>query len=213
MRRFSPVPESNGFTLVEMLVALFVFGLISVAGVTLLRGTADGQIQLRSKLGERAALSRVSNLLEADLAQAVPQTVRSAPTETLPAFSTDGGDLFAFTRISSPATAPASGSSVIRVTYRFADHALIRSASSHSDGKNARDGAAIISGIKSIETRFRNSRGEWLSDWAPADPDLLPEAVELRLSKADDLSYRMLFLVGTGDVEMPEMKGAGAGDE
>ena len=95
----SSTPLRNGFTLVEMLVALFVFGLISAAGVTLLRSTADSQIQLRDKLGERATLSRLSNLIEADLAQAVPRPTRIEGGSTRTAFETGDGKLFTFSRI------------------------------------------------------------------------------------------------------------------
>ncbi len=96
-------PKDAGFTLVELLVALFVFSLISLAGVTLLRSSADGQIALKERLGSHSAQMRTVNLLEADLAQAVPRQVRNSSGDLQPVFSShigannqDGQALFVF---------------------------------------------------------------------------------------------------------------------
>ena len=192
----SGTPVRNGFTLVEMLVALFVFGLISAAGVTLLRSTADSQIHLRDKLGERATLSRLSNLIEADLAQAVPRPARIEGGSTRAAFETGDGKLFTFSRIGAAPDIASSQSSLTRITYRFDGTKLVRSASSHADGARGGSDAVLIDGLRQATVRLREPDGGWRDDWTAVDAEQLPRALELVLTTQDGRNYRMLYLVG-----------------
>ena len=51
--------KANGFTLVEVMVALLIFGMIAVAGVTVMRSTIDSQSIVRAqvdRIGEFAAI-------------------------------------------------------------------------------------------------------------------------------------------------------------
>lgn len=196
----SGTPVRNGFTLVEMLVALFVFGLISAAGVTLLRSTADSQIHLRDKLGERATLSRLSNLIEADLAQAVPRPARIEGGSTRPAFETGDGKLFTFSRIGAAPDIATSQSSLARIAYRFEGTRLVRSASTHADGARGGSDAVLIEGLRQATVRLREPDGGWRDDWTAVDAEQLPCALELVLTTQDGRSYRMLYLVGAASV-------------
>lgn len=189
-------PIRNGFTLVEMLVALFVFGLISAAGVTLLRSTADSQIQLRDRLGERATLSRLSNLIEADLAQAVPRAARVEDGSTRPAFETGDGKLFTFSRIGAAPDASSTKPSLARIAYRLDGGKLVRSALSHADGARGGSDAVLIDGLTLATVRLREANGGWRDDWAAVDADTLPRALEILLTTQDGRNYRMLYLVG-----------------
>lgn len=189
-------PVRNGFTLVEMLVALFVFGLISAAGVTLLRSTADSQIQLRNKLGERATLSRLSNLIEADLAQAVPRPARIVGGSTRTAFETGDGKLFTFSRIGAAPDATSGQSSLARIAYRLDGSKLVRRASTHADGARGGSDAVLIDGLRQATIRLRAPDGGWRDDWATIDAERLPRALELVLMTQDGRNYRMLYLVG-----------------
>ena len=53
----------NGFTLVELVVSLFIFALISAAGVSLLGYSVDAQASAGKRLDEVAAIRRVGALL------------------------------------------------------------------------------------------------------------------------------------------------------
>ncbi|RDV06336.1 type II secretion system protein GspJ [Sphingorhabdus pulchriflava] len=189
-------PIRNGFTLVEMLVALFVFGLISAAGVTMLRTTADSQIQLRDKLGERATLSRLSNLIEADLAQAVPRPARIEGGSSRPAFESGDGQLFTFSRIGAAPDAVSAQPTLARIAYRFDGGKLVRSASTHADGARGGNDAVLIDGLRQATIRLREANGGWRDDWTAVEAAILPRALELVLTTKDGRDYRMLYLVG-----------------
>jgi general secretion pathway protein J len=200
-----PLSRRNGFTLVEMLVALFVFGLISAAGVALLRSSADGQILLREKLGERATLSRLANLIEADLAQAVPRPVRGPDGNARPAFEAGGDALLAFSRIGIAADGETSRSSLARVSYRLEAGRLLRAAS--AEGSSAGSDAVLIEGLKDARLSLREANGGWRDDWSAVDPEIMPRAAELRLTTDDGRSFRMLFLVGAVPQSPQEAEG------
>lgn len=186
----------NGFTLVELLVALLIFGLLSAAGVALLRFGVDS----RGRAGERfdavAALTRTRALLETDLAQAAPRPPRDAEGRTLPAFIVEPGRL-GLVRRGWRNDDGAARASVQRVEYRVRDGRLERIAWTRLDGTPPSEPVALMSGVRSVRLRARH-KGEWRDVWDPQDPRRLPDAVELTLDFDRAPELRMAFLVGPG---------------
>jgi general secretion pathway protein J len=196
-------PKEAGFTLIELLVALFVFSLISLACVTLLRSSADGQIALKERLGSHSALMRSANLLEADLAQAVPRQVRNLWGDLQPVFSSkigaanqDGQALFVFTRTGLAIGNDDSSSHIGRVAYSFSGGILRRTSWLAADGAGTAPPAFLITGLQSVTARFRDNAGQWRGDWAPSDPTQMPRAVELVMTPKARPAYRLVMLVG-----------------
>ena len=81
--------KRNGFTLVEMLVALGIFALIAAAGVGVLRSSVDVQSSVDTRLTAVGGIVRLNALLSSDLGQAVDRPSR-APSGERPAFVGDG---------------------------------------------------------------------------------------------------------------------------
>ncbi|HEV7234140.1 MAG TPA: type II secretion system minor pseudopilin GspJ [Sphingorhabdus sp.] len=213
-----PAPPSQaGFTLVELLVALAIFALISVAGVTLLRSGSDTQIAVKERLDGLSRANRLTNALESDLAQSVARPVRDAAGQAVPAFiagdaSGVPGLLFGFVRAgwSNFDDTPRAG--LQRVAYSLDGRALKRIGWPMLDGAAAGDAATILDNVSAAEVRFRNDAGEWRSDWAASDATALPRAVELRLTLEGEPEQRMLFLVGPQTRIKPQPLGAEAAE-
>ena len=206
------ISRRNGFTLVELLVALFVFSLISVAGVALLRGSADGQLALKKRLGDHSAVVRTANLLDADLAQAVTRRIRDISGNAQPVFTSGsalsgqaGPSLFAFTRTGLSAASGNGTSSVGRVSYSFDGNALTRTSWPASDGAQASPPAVLLNDLQSVTARYRAENGQWRRDWSAADTDALPRAVELTITPRARPAYRLVMLVGT-QIRPPETR-------
>lgn len=195
-----PRVSEAGFTLVELLVALAIFSLISVAGVTLLRSGSDTQIAVKARLEQQGRVNRLVNALESDLAQAVPRPVRDSAGATLPAFiqkeSGIVGALFGFVRTgwSNFDDAPRAG--LQRIVYAYDGQALKRIAWPMLDGAEPEEAATLIGDVALASVRFRDERGAWRDDWTATDAAALPRAVELRITPAGRAEQRMLFLVG-----------------
>jgi len=193
--------KRNGFTLVEMMVALFIFAMLSVAGVIMLRSAVDSDESNAAKLGQMAGMQRFVSLMEADLSQALPRTARDDRGGRRPAFASEtGGPEAAFLKFTRGGQSNINGearSNLERVEYRLTDGNLERWRYRMTDGGSIDQPAILISKIDSLEVRFRDKRGLWSSRWETERLADLPRAVEIEFEQ-QGRRYRHLFLVGTG---------------
>lgn len=191
---------NNGFTLIEMLVALAIFALLSAAGVTLLQGASNTQLVVAERLDHLGANSRAIALMEADLAQAITRPVRYKNVP-LPAFVAQGseasGQLFAVTRTGWSNLDNAPRPDLQRVVYAIEQGDFVRLASSSPDD-GAMQKTRLFDKMESATLRFRDSEGNWRSNWDATDKALLPQALELVIKQQGVAPVRVLFLVGTG---------------
>src|SRR5690606_25688370 len=67
-----------GFTLVEMLVALLVFGLLAAAGAAVMGSALTSQSAVKSRVERFADFQRLRAVLRADLAQAAGRRTRDS---------------------------------------------------------------------------------------------------------------------------------------
>ncbi|QTD55936.1 type II secretion system minor pseudopilin GspJ [Parasphingorhabdus cellanae] len=191
----------GGFTLVEMMVALFIFSLLSVAGVALLRGAVDSNEVTDAKLSDMAQMQRLVSLMEADLSQAIPRPHRDEEGGRVAAFISETGSggrgfLF-FSRGGQSNINNKPRSNMQRISYQLNEGRLERRQYETTDGGSISEPAELLDGISDLELRFRDKRGQWVSNWQTERLSDLPRAVELRFEQ-NGRKYRHVFLVGTG---------------
>ncbi|MBB3692972.1 type II secretion system minor pseudopilin GspJ [Sphingomonas sp. BK580] len=199
-----------GFTLVEVMIALMIFGMIAAAGVALLAFSVRAQGASAIALDDTGALSRLSSILTADLAQAQDRNTRDVNGVLVPAFSGDAAatPLLRLVRAgwSNPDQAPRA--ELQKVEYRLAGDGLERVAYPALDGAAPLPPALLLDRVRTVQLRFRY-RGAWSDTWQGNPRAALPQAVELVVTRADSRLYRLLFLVGTGAGRVQE-SGSGA---
>lgn len=195
--------RNAGFTLVEMLVALTIFGMLTAGGVALLSFSVTSQDMTDRQLATLSEIRRAGALLTSDLAQAAPRPWRGGgegPQQPALAGGSTGSDPRILTLVrggwDNPDQAPRA--SMQRVEYRFQSNRLIRVGFTHVDGGGAASVTTLIGDVEQVTLRFRDREGNWHSAWRPADPAELPAAVELIVSSARFGPIRQLFLVGSG---------------
>lgn len=192
----------RGFTLVELMVALAVFGLIAAAGVVLLGQGVATQERVRDHAGQIMALERARAQLRADIAQAVPRPTRDPAGLVRPAFSGgvdgSGQPLLALVRRGWENPDRARRASMQYVAYALTDDRLERRTAAMLDGAPTDTASLVIDGIHALSTRFL-SKGEWRRDWRPEAVDALPDAVEIEMTVAGAGPVRLLF--ATPDIQ------------
>ena len=197
---FAGVPARNGFTLIEMLIALMIFGMITAAGVTLLSLTVRTQESAERVLESLGTIRRTGALLNADLAQAAPRIHRNGDGEPRPAFTGGNGSealLMAFVRRGWEDES-AFHSSLQRVEYRLREGRLERWRYDSVDGAGRAVAMPLLEGVRRVRLRYRDRDGAWRERWDPTDPARLPVAVELVSESEGQGEVRQLFLVGGG---------------
>lgn len=197
----------NGFTLVELMVALFVFALLSAAGVYLLAGSVGAQGTIQRRLDDLAEVQRAAALMTADLAQAVPRISRTERGTLAPAFYAAGGaqadPAVQFVRSGRDNPDALPRSAVQKLEYGFVGGALVRRGYPQVDGAVAGPPAVLLDRVTSAAFRFRGEDGAWREDWRPTLPTALPRAVELTVARQGDRAVRLLFLVGIDPAPRP----------
>lgn len=185
-----------GFTLVELLVALLIFGMLAGAGVMLLRFSVDAQASAKAKLDSIGAARRIDSLLAADMAQAVPRATRDERGQVVRAF--DGTpDAFALVRGGWDNLDDAPRASLMRIEYRVEGDRLVRRQWPMLDGAAAEPPSTLIDRVTALRLRYRAADG-WRDRWDPIRLDTLPRAVELTVRRAGAAEYRYVLLVGAG---------------
>jgi general secretion pathway protein J len=189
-----------GFTLVEMLIALVIFGMITAAGVTLLTLTVRTQETSDRLLDSLSTLRRTGALLNADLAQAAPRIHRNGDGQPLPALiGGNGGEalLMAFVRRGWE-DENVFRSSLQRVEYRLREGRLERWRYDAVDGEGHAVAMPLLTGVRRVQLRYRDRDGNWRDRWDPTDATRLPIAVEIVSDSEGQGQVRQLFLVGNG---------------
>jgi general secretion pathway protein J len=193
--------KHEGFTLLELLVALAIFSLIAVMAYGGLETVLNQQAQTEVNAESLAALQKTFLVMQRDIEQVVPRTIRDEFGD--PQAPLIGTSLFQFTRggWNNPANHPRS--TLQRVGYSLEDRQLFRYSWLVLD--RAQDSAPVrqplAEDIESMQVRYLDERGNWQEQWPPiqaADnpantPLDFPRAVEITLKHARFGTLTWLF--------------------
>jgi len=127
--------KEAGFTLVEVLISLFIFALISVGTMTALTQSLQGKDRLAASMDEINQLNAARAIMRADMAALTLRPSRDELGGVNPyVLTTDGEALLSFTRrgTQNPSGLEKRGD-LERVEYHFEDGALIRRSYAHEN--------------------------------------------------------------------------------
>ncbi|WP_454278102.1 type II secretion system minor pseudopilin GspJ [Sphingomonas sp. Marseille-Q8236] len=194
-------PHSNGFTLVEVMVALLIFSMLAAAAVAILSLSVRAQAVTGQKLDAMSAVSRTTAILSADLAQAVDRPTRDEGGVQTPAMVA-GPDAMRLVRAGWSNLDAAPRPSLQKVAYRLNGDVLERVAWPLLDGAAPMEPAALMDHVRELHLRYRFG-GAWLDQWQGQAGVALPQAAEVTIVRDDGMIFRQLFLIGTGYVSVP----------
>jgi len=130
------VPHKEaGFTLVEVLISLFIFSLIAVGTMTALTQSLQGKERLKSSVSEINQLNAARAIIRADITALTLRPMRDELGGFMPyVLTTDGDALLTFTRrgVENPGGLEARGD-LQRIEYHFENGNLIRRTLAHEN--------------------------------------------------------------------------------
>ncbi|MFC4596311.1 MULTISPECIES: type II secretion system minor pseudopilin GspJ [Sphingobium] len=195
----------QGFTLIELLVALMIFAMIAAAGVLLLGNSVSAQAQIKTRLDDMAAVQRAGGALAADLGQAVPRISRTEAGTLAPAFWShregEAAPVLQFVRGGWDNLGELPRPSLQKVEYWVRQGRLERRTYAQVDGAAGDEPAALLENVDDVALRFRDGQGEWRDEWTPTQPDLMPRALEMTVTRTGEPPVTLRFLVGPGPAE------------
>ena len=198
-----PVSKSSqtGFTLLEVLLALVIFAMLSLSAYAVLQGVIRNDEVSRDKITRLSELQRAFATLSRDFTQTIPRPVRINGETSTVLFqaerfqlnSDDGAVMFVRAGWLNPG-GELRRSELQRVGYRLRQQTLERLTYLYPDAVTGTEPAAtpLLSKVTAFSLRFYRN-GEWPTQWNT--PTELPAAVEITLTLEDYGTIRRRFLL------------------
>ncbi|WP_076071577.1 type II secretion system protein GspJ [Sphingomonas montana] len=164
-RRDVPAAE-QGFTLIELIVSLALFGLIAVAGLALVENVLGVQAQTDGRLERLGDLQRAMFVVTSDLEQVSEGAITGSAAGV------------AFRR-----HAQANGGYGAPVAYTLVAGALTRTLMPVVPGEPIRS-QRLLDGVSAARWRYRDGAAGWRDSWPPAEVERQgdwPDAIDVTL--------------------------------
>lgn len=194
----------TGFSLVEIMVATFVFALVSASGVVLLSGYQDGRLALSAADDRLAKMEHARALIRDDMLSAVPRTMRDPYGGTLPGFEGGAhlpdGILLRFVRNGHMGALLAGDRSALqRVEYILIGEKLIRRTYAHTDvtPETPVTDRVMLADVRSVDIRYESQR-IWALEWISSGSGdvTLPNLAEMTIRLGGGRRLKFTMLVG-----------------
>ena len=186
------IRRSQGFTLIEIIVAVAIFGMLSIGAYTVLDAGVRSQRQTEFRLEKLATLQRTLQAIEKDLQMLSLRQVRDELGDKIPLLrgqSDTSGQLsfLEFTRSNwrNPAGLPRSN--MQHIIYNFAQGKLNRVHYIFLDqaSNSPKVTRTLLEDVKSMSITFLNKAGQWTNTWAMFDTQSLetplPKAIKISM--------------------------------
>ena len=209
LRKFSHI---TGFTLLELLISIAVFAILSAMAYTGLQSVMDAKRVTEVQEERLVELQTAFMLIGRDLEQTVSRPVRDGFDDEQPAMqgSEFGSVLLAFTRAGYTNFLNKPRSTLQRVAYRLDDDELKRLSWPMVDQDFDQDAVerVLVKNIKKVEFRYFDGSDQPKDQWPASlfeDVSLaaLPQVVEVKFTLDDMGELRRLFRVPPGENAVP----------
>lgn len=198
----------KGFTLIEVLVALAVFGVMSMLAYSALGSALSNVDYLNERMDRLQSIQRAVRYLSTDFLQAAPRPVRNELGDGFkPALETSLSSDFVLELTrggwGNPAGLPRG--TLQRVAYRLEDDELVRYHWNVLDRtySNVPIATVLLDNVESLIFRYLQENDEWTNYWPPQGGTggntlrSRPRAVEFVLTLVDEGEIRRIIEVAT----------------
>lgn len=195
---------SRGFTLIEVLVAMAIFGVLTMLAYMSLGQTLANADMLTERMDRLQAIQRTMRFLGNDLSSAAPRPVRNElGDDYLPAMMVSASNSFALAVThggwNNPAGLPRSTQQ--RSIYLLEDGKLFRVYYTVLDATYSNNAISteILDGVERLEFRLLQDNGQTTNQWPPLgmQDTIRPRAVEIILTLEVEGEIRRLIEVAS----------------
>ncbi len=185
-----PTAGPRGFTLLEVLIAVAIFAVVSVIAYGGLSSVLKVSQRTREANQALQSLQMAVSLIQQDMIQIADRPVRDEFGQPQPALKSGSAyeQIMTFTRRGWRNPAGNRRSTLQRVAYRLDENTLVREYWRALDrGPNPRKVALpLLEHVKSLTFRYMDKRNAWQQAWPPltaepGKPAGLPKAIEMKL--------------------------------
>lgn len=201
--------RTSGFTLLELLVALAIFGVVAAMAYGGLQSVLNTRAASDQQAAELAALQLGFTRMERDIEQIVPRSVRDSLGDRQPALrgETGGETLLEFTRTGWRNPAGQARSHLQRVAYQLKEERLVRLTWNALDqGPSAEpQESVLLDNVTAVEVQFLDKGLAEQPLWPKAEAaannekNTLPRAIHMSVEiKGWGRISRLFRVVGEG---------------
>ena len=194
----------NGFTLVEMLVAVFIFAVMGTLAYGGLNHVLKDQEHLQNAANQLRDLQLTFRYFERDINQMINRPIRNQYQDLQPAFVGDEEKTFSFTHAGWRNPAKLTRSRLQRVSYELTENTIKRYTWGQLDGAIAEEffTTNLLQGVESIKLRYLDVSNTWHTTWPPinsSNPQQsgVPRALELTIKVEQMDEIKRLFAAPT----------------
>jgi len=187
----------HGFTLLELMVAIAIFALVSVIATYGLRHLIDSQSIQQQHAKQLSTLQMAHAILKSDMQSFIERPIRTAQGLELAFISDNNELLMSFTRTG----VSSSESTLQRISYKFNNQQLLRLSWPVLDrpADTLAVESVLLKDVMSLTLRFADTQGQWHDSWPPANSkSALPSAIAISMQLADQAELPWLFLSPQG---------------
>jgi general secretion pathway protein J len=190
-----------GFTLFEILIALFVFAILSLLLAGALRQVISAQTGAESKAKRLRSLQITLLLMSRDIEQIVNRSIKTASGSEEKAFiGTSKSFTLTHAGIANP-TGFAKQSALQRTKYSYQDNHISRIVWPVLDQapQTTPHSRQLISGVTSAYFEYLDKNKQFQSTWPleGSDPRLLPRAIKVTLTISEWGSISQIYVLPT----------------
>lgn len=191
--------QQSGFTLIEILIALFIFVILAMIIAAGLSNIMQTQERVRQRTEQFGQLQMALTLLQRDIEQAINRPIIDATGQTQAAFLLNANSLeFTHSGYLNPA-AIQKRSTLQRVAYEINGTQLLRKTWQALDqvASSTADQRAILDNISDWQVRVLDKDQNYATLWPSASQNsaVMPVAVEIRFKWQNNIDVLRLIRV------------------